>query len=76
MAVFTIEIDDKLVQEVGVKAVNDFLQNQADYLRLQFLGDKIKTAIEEAGIDHNKLVTEAREAAWKKYKETVLKGRI
>ncbi len=73
MSVIQLEIEDTLIHEVGIKAVQEFMERQLSLLRLQYLGDKIATAIRKAGIDHAREVKEARQEAWQEYKNTHLK---
>jgi hypothetical protein len=73
MPIIQLEIDDQLVQEVGVKTVKEFIENQLSLLRLKYLGKKITEAIQESEINHRKEVEEARKEAWQEYKERYLK---
>jgi len=69
MSVIEFEIDEKLAKEVGLKSVQDFLQEQLMLLRLQYLGEKISKSIQASGIDHEKELEETRAEAWQEYKE-------
>ncbi len=73
MIVIQLEVDEKLIQEIGVKSIKDFMESQLSLLKLRYLGDKVTEAILESGADHNKEVEEARKEAWEEYKEKHLK---
>jgi len=73
MSVIQFEVDEKLIKEVGLKNVKDFLQKQLVLLRLQYLGDKISKSIQESGIDHEKELEEVRAETWQDYKDKHLK---
>ena len=61
MSVIQINIDDKLAQTVGLKAIQEHIERQLSFLRIKYLGDKIAQTIKESGFDHAKEVQEARE---------------
>ena len=73
MPVIQLEIDDMLVEKIGTKTVNDFMESQLSLLKLRYLGEKITEAIQKSGIDHKKELEEARKGAWQEYKEKHLK---
>lgn len=76
MSVIQLEIEEPLVQEMGMQAIREFMERQLAYLRLQYLGAKISTAIQNAGFDHAQEVAEARKEAWQEYKQAHLQGGI
>ena len=76
MAVIQLEIDEGLIQAVGMQAVKKSIERQLALLKLEYLGGKISEAIRQSGFDHEKEVEEAREEAWQEYKEKHLKGRL
>ena len=69
MGLIQLEIDDTLVQAIGLQAVKTFIERQLTMLRVQYLGEKIAAAIQQAGINHQQEVKEAREEAWQEYKD-------
>ncbi len=68
MSVIQLDIDDALIQSIGVAAMKRFIEQQVALLRLQYQGDRIAQTIRESGIDHNHVVHEARQEAWDEYK--------
>ena len=76
MTTIKLDVDDRLIKELGLKTVNNFMKSQLDYLRLRYLGERIQDAIQKSGIDHKKELEEAREDAWQEYKETHLKDTV
>jgi dTDP-4-amino-4,6-dideoxygalactose transaminase len=44
------------------------MERQLTLLRVQYLGEKIAAAIQQAGINHQQEVKEARQEAWQEYK--------
>ena len=73
MTVIKVDVDDQLIQEFGLKTVNDFMRKQIEHLRVRYLGKKVKEAIEESGIDHGEIVEKARNEAWQEFRQTHLK---
>lgn len=67
MSVIQLDIDERLVQAVGIQAIQAFLERQLSLLRVRYLGEKISRAIEQAGFHHDKEVEEARQEAWQEY---------
>jgi hypothetical protein len=76
MTIIQFDIEDKLVREVGMKTVKDFVESQLSILRLISSGKRITDAIEESGIVHNQIVEESRQEAWREYKERHLKDML
>ncbi|MCK5013696.1 MAG: hypothetical protein KAS66_07740 [Candidatus Omnitrophica bacterium] len=52
-----------LIQAIGLQAVKTFMERQLMLLRVQYLGEKIVAAIQQAGINHQQEVKEARQDA-------------
>jgi len=69
MSLIQLEIDDTLIQAIGLQAVNTFMERQLTLLRVQYLGKKITAAIQQSGINHQQEVKEARQEAWQEYKD-------
>jgi hypothetical protein len=72
MSTIQLEIDDALLQSVGITAIQAFMQEQMALLRLQYQGDRIARQIRQSGLDHDQEVSDARQEAWEEYKATHL----
>ena len=72
MSVIQLDIDETLVQAIGVRAIKAFIERQLSLLRVQYLGEKMTQAMQQAGFDHDKEVKEARQEAWQEYKAKYL----
>lgn len=72
MTALQFEIEDQLIQTVGLKTVKEFLERQLALLRLTYLGDVISQTIRESGIDYQEEIEQARQEAWQEYKTTHL----
>lgn len=68
MPVLEFEIEDQLVQNMGLQHIKNFLSRQIAYLKVTYLGEKISQVIQHSGIDHYKEVEEARQEAWQEFK--------
>jgi len=73
MTIIQFDIEDKLIQEVGIRTVKDFVENQLSILRLLSSGKQITKIIEESGIIHTEVIEESRQEAWQEYKDKYLK---
>ncbi len=71
MPVLEFEIEDQLVQHMGLRHIKHFLERQIAFLKVSILGEKIAQAIQSSGIDHAKEVEEARREAWQEYKTKI-----
>jgi len=54
MTIIQLEVEDRLIEALGVKTVKKIMENQLAVLRLQYLGEKIAEHIRQSGADHNK----------------------
>lgn len=72
MSVIQLDVDDTLIQSVGATAMKAFIEQQVAILRLQYQGEHIAQTLQQAGIDHDQEVAEARQEAWNEYKTTHL----
>jgi len=54
MSLIQLEIDDTLIQTIGLQAVKTFMERQLTLLQVQYLGEKIAVAIQQTGINHQK----------------------
>jgi hypothetical protein len=68
MTVLQFEIEDQLIQHIGISTIQEFLEQQLALLRVTYLGEKISQVIQQSGIDHAQEVEEARQEAWHDYK--------
>ena len=68
MTVLQFEIEDQLIQHIGIRTIQEFLERQLALLRVTYLGEKITHAIQQSGINHDQEVEEARQDAWQDYK--------
>lgn len=68
MSVLQFEIEDQLVQRMGMTTIHEFLERQLALLRVADLGENISAAIRQAGVNHAQEVEEARQEAWQEYK--------
>jgi hypothetical protein len=73
MAVIQLDVDEKLIQAIGAQTVKDFVERQLSLLRLEYLGEKIATAIQRSDMDHEVEVEAARKEAWEEYGAKFLK---
>jgi hypothetical protein len=76
MTVMQVEIEDQLIQEVGAETIKTFMERQLAFLRLQYLGQKISTALQQAGVEQKSEIEAARQEAWEEYKTTYLRDRL
>ena len=70
MTVIQIPIAEDLILAMGQRAVEDFLQKQAQVLRLQLLAERLDKAITDSGIDWESELETARQEAWEAYQRT------
>ena len=70
MTVIQIPIAEDLILAMGQRAVEDFLQKQAQVLRLQLLAERLDRAITDSGIDWESELETARQEAWEVYQRT------
>ena len=71
MSLIQLEIDDTLIQAIGLQAVKTFMERQLTLLRVQYLGEKIAAAIQQAGINHQQEVKKARKEACRNIKPNI-----
>lgn len=72
MGAIQLDLDDRLVQTIGMEAIKAFVERQLSLLRVRYLGEKISRAIEQEGFDHGKEVEGACQEAWQEYKTKYL----
>lgn len=59
--VVQLEVEDQLIQKVGVETVKKFMKHQLSLLKLRYFGEKISTVIQQADLDHQREIEEAHE---------------
>ncbi len=64
MTTVQVPVSDDLIQKIGQRAVEDFLQKQLQILRVQSLADGLGKAIDESGVDWDTELETARQEAW------------
>ncbi|MBF0210028.1 MAG: hypothetical protein HQK64_02485 [Desulfamplus sp.] len=69
MSVIQVDIDDQLVQTIGLKAIKEFMDNKIAALKIELLGDSISEIVALSEFDHSKEVEIARQEAWEEYKQ-------
>ncbi len=65
----SIKIKDDILQSFGIIYVQTYLQKQVQLLELQFLAEKMSTALSEStDTDWETELEQARQTAWDEYK--------
>ncbi|ETR68492.1 MAG: hypothetical protein OMM_10476 [Candidatus Magnetoglobus multicellularis str. Araruama] len=72
MSVIEFNIDDGYIQNIGIQAIQEFMERQLSLLNTQKISGKIIHAIQESGFDHRKELEESRSEAWSEYKSKYL----
>ena len=72
----TIMVDDELVSQTSITLLENYLQEQLEFLRLQSLSRTMQKAIEDEDLNLEQELKKAKENAWKEYKSTYLDGII
>lgn len=72
MSTMQFNVDETLVQAMGMEAIHGFVERQLALLHTKYLGETIARAIEETGFNHEKEVETARQEAWQEYKSKYL----
>lgn len=73
MTTIQLEIDEKLLHEVGKQNVKEFLESQLSVLRLKYLGNLISDKIKHSNFVHEVELEKARLEAWNEYKEKYIR---
>ncbi len=68
MTTLQFDIEDQLIQNIGITKIREFIDRQLVLLRLAYLGEKIGHEICISGMDHSLELDNAREEAWQEYK--------
>lgn len=72
MTTIQLEVNDEVVKKYGIETLVQRLQQQLELERLKILAEEIQDAIQTAGLNNDELFEEAREQAWKEYKQKYL----
>ena len=67
-----MEIDDTLIQTIGLQAVKTFMERQLTLLQVQYLGEKNCSSYSTNWNKPSEEVKEARQEAWQGYKTKYL----
>lgn len=67
-----LEVSDEVVRKYGIESLVQRLQQQLEVEHLKMLAEEIHDAIKTAGLDNDVLFEQAREQAWKEYKQKYL----
>lgn len=71
MATIQIEVSDELVAKYGAKAIQEKFEKDLRWESLRQKALALKAALDEAGLDHDEIMKEAKKRAWDKYKYTI-----
>ena len=71
-----LNINDKLIQRIGMDAIKQRLERELEFLYYESVADGIENAIKTSGIDNEKELELARKNAWEEYKKEFLKDII
>ncbi|QJW89180.1 hypothetical protein HNV11_07130 [Spirosoma taeanense] len=70
MTTIQLQVQDDLIQELGLGAVKRLLEEELDYQRFKLLESRIQTAMHEAeGVDWTEEFENARQQAYKEYQQ-------
>lgn len=75
-ATIELKISDDVIARYGIEALHEEMQRRMDWEDLRLKALKVKTFLDEHGLDHDEIAEEARSRAWEIYRKTVLKGII
>ena len=68
-----LNINDKLIQRIGIDAIKQRLQKELEFIYHEAVASSIEEAIKNSGIDNEKELELARQKAWDEYKKEFLK---
>ena len=72
MRTISIQVDDKLINDVGMQTFQDYLKEQVEMLKFKMIYNSIAQSVKQSEIDLEKDLTEAKEKAWQRYKKEYL----
>jgi hypothetical protein len=73
MQTIQIEIQDKILQKLGLVAVKDRLLKEIEYLYFENAAENISKSLQESGIDNDLELENSRQKSWEQYKSNFLK---
>lgn len=76
MQTIEIQIQDKILQKVGIIAVKDRLLKEIEYLYYEDAAESINKSIQASGINNETELEQARQKSWEQYKNDFLKDVI
>jgi hypothetical protein len=69
-----IEIDNQLKHYFSISTIQNYLEQQLQFLLMEQVKSNIDKQIAENGVDNEMLLEKAKEQAWDNYKDYFLKG--
>jgi len=69
-----LEIDTKLKNYFTITSIQNYLEQQLQYLLMEQIKSNLDNSITESGIDNDDLLEKTREQAWDSYKDYFLQG--
>ncbi|OFX27157.1 MAG: hypothetical protein A2033_04105 [Bacteroidetes bacterium GWA2_31_9] len=76
MQTIQIEIQDKILQKIGLVAVKDHILKEIEFLYYKDAIEKINKSLQESGISNELELELARQKSWEQYKNEFLKDVI
>ena len=76
MQTIQIQIQDKILQKIGIVAVKDRLLKEIEYLYFEDAAENINKSLQESGISNENELEIARQKSWEQYKNDFLKDVI
>lgn len=76
MQTIQLEIQDKILQKMGLVAVKERLQKEIEYLYFEDVAENINKSLQESGINNEIELETARQKSWEQYRNDFLKDVI
>ena len=76
MQTIQLEIQDKIIQKMGLVAVKERLQKEIEYLYFEDVAENINKSLQESGINNEIELETARQKSWEQYRNDFLKDVI
>lgn len=73
MQTIQLEIQDKILQKIGLVAIKERLLKEIEYLYYENVAENITKSLQESGINNDEELEIARQKSWDKYKKDFLK---
>jgi hypothetical protein len=71
-----LNINEKLIQKIGIDAIRQRLQKELEFLYYETVAENIEKILKNSGIDNEAELELARKKAWEEYKKEFLKDII